>query len=83
MDAKISSKIIRDFRGSVPEKSQGCIVTTCNFRKKARDEAMKQGYKRIGLINGDQLVEILIERYQDLTQEMKDKLKLKPVLLPE
>lgn len=83
LNSKISAKIVRDFRGSVPEKSQGCIITTSTFRKKARQEALKQGYKRIGLIDGAQLVEILIERYQDISKEMKDKLKLKPVLLPE
>lgn len=83
LNAKINQKVVRDFRGSVPEKSQGCIITTCTFAKKARGEGVKQGFKRIGLIDGAQLIEILIENYQDLPQEMKEKLKLKPVLLPE
>jgi len=83
LNAKINQKVVRDFRGSVPEKSQGVIIATCSFHKKAREEAVKQGFKRIGLIDGAQLTEILIEKYQDLSQEMKEKLKLKPVLLPE
>lgn len=83
LNTKINGKIVRDFRGSVPEKSQGCIITTCAFRKKAREEAVKEGFKRIGLIDGPQLVEIMIEKYQDLSHEIKEKLKLKPVLMPE
>jgi len=83
LNAKINQKVVRDFRGSVPEKSQGCIITTCTFQKRARGEAVKEGFKRIGLIDGTQLIDILIENYQDLSQEMKEKLKLKPVLLPE
>jgi len=64
---------VRDFRGSVPEKSQGCIITTCAFQKRAKGEAVKEGFERIGLIDGAQLIEILIENYQDLSQKMKKK----------
>jgi restriction endonuclease Mrr len=66
----------------VPEKAQAAFVTTSNYRKKAREEAEKVGFKRIGLIDGDQLVDILAEQYDDLPREIRDKLGLRRVLVP-
>jgi restriction system protein len=51
----INNKTIKDFRASVPDKVQAAFVTTSKYTKKARQEAEKEGFKRIGLIDGDQL----------------------------
>lgn len=84
LNGGISPSIIKDLRASVPEKSQACLITTTiNIPKKTREECIRPEFKRIGLIDGNQLVEILIEHYQDLSEELKDKLKLRLVLLPE
>ena len=83
INRSVNAKIVRDFRGAVSEKSQGCIITTSTYPKNARNEARKPGFKNIGLIDGPQLVEILIENYQKLSEEMKEKLRLRPILIPE
>jgi predicted Mrr-cat superfamily restriction endonuclease len=81
--SRINAKIVRDFRGTIPRDSQGAIITTCEFRKKAKEEANKPGYKRIGLIGGSKLVEILVDNYEKLPEEMKEKLRMKRILVPE
>lgn len=78
----IDHKTIKDFRASVPEKVQAAFVTTSRYTKKARQEAEKEGFKKIGLIDGDQLVDILAEEYERLPTEVRDKLGLRRVLVP-
>ena len=80
--SKVDKKTIKDFRGSLPEKVQAAFVTTSDFNSQARDEAEKEGYKKIGLINGQQLVEILVTHYEDLPSEIKEKLNLHRTLIP-
>ncbi len=73
---------IKRFRSSVPERAQAAFVTTSKFTSKARDEAEKEGFKKIGLISGAQLVDILIEHYDDLSAEVREKLNLRKTLIP-
>lgn len=82
LQSKINQAAVKHFRSSVPEKSQAAFVTTADFASKARDEAEKTGFKKIGLINGSQLVDILIEHYAALSPEMREKLNLRPTLIP-
>lgn len=79
----INAKDIRDFRGAVPQNSQAAFVTTARFNKKAREEAVRQGFKRVGLVDGRQLIDILVEHYEELSQELKDKLRLRRTLVVE
>lgn len=83
LSTKIGAKTIRDFRGSVPDKSQGAFVATCSFNKKAYEEAIRPGYKRIGLIDGKQLVDIMVDHYENISQGLRDTLKLRRALVPE
>ncbi|MCX7022654.1 MAG: restriction endonuclease [bacterium] len=82
-EARISAKQVRDFRGAVPENSQACFITTAGYAKNTWEEATREGFKRIGLINGRQLVDILTEKYHDLPTELKDRLNLRLALFPE
>lgn len=79
----IGPKAIKDFRSSVPLQWQASFVTTSDYSSKAREEAEKTGFKKIGLINGKQLVGILIEHYDALPPELQDKLGLQKTLIPK
>lgn len=79
---KIGHTDIKHFRSSVPEKSQAAFVTTADFNNKAREEAGKAGFKKIGLINGKQLVGILVKYYDSLSPELQEKLNLQRTLIP-
>ncbi len=81
--ATVNEKEIVGFRGSLPEKAQGAFITTSHFQKKAREQAINPEFKKVGIINGEQLVDILVERYDSLSWDLKDKLSLKKVLVPE
>lgn len=79
--SKVTHKTVKDFRASVPEKVQAAFVTTGGYTQKAREEAEREGYKRIGLIDGEQLVDILAEEYDRLPQEIRKKLGLRRALM--
>lgn len=78
----VDHKAVKEFRASVPDKAQGAFVTTSAYTKKAREEAEREGFKRIGLIDGEQLVGILAEQYDRLPAEVRDKLGLRRALIP-
>ena len=78
----VGHKDIRDFRASVPDKAQGAFVTTSGYKRKAREEAEREGFKRIGLVDGEQLVAILTEEYDRLPPEVREKLGLRRAMVP-
>ncbi len=61
-DATVSPKLVREFAGSlgVQGAQKGFFITTANFSKQCREEA-KRSDKRIVLIDGKQLVKLMIE----------------------
>lgn len=81
-DSKITARPIRDLRGRIPIGSQGTFVTTSDYTKDARQVAEEDGFARVGLINGEQLIDLLTEHWQDIPDEFQDALGLKPILVP-
>lgn len=79
----INKQTIKNFRSSIPINSQAAFVTTSDFSATAREEAEKPGFKRIGLINGRQLVDLLIEHYDALPEEVREQLALQRTLIPK
>ncbi len=79
--SSIGPKAIEEFRAAVPDKAQGAFVTTSGYTEKARQEAEREGFKRIGLIDGGQLIDILAEEYDRLPQEVREKLGLRRALV--
>ena len=47
-----------------------------------RQSPEEDGFARVGLINGEQLVDLLTEHWQDIPDEFRDTLGLKPILVP-
>lgn len=82
LGSMIDHETVNRFRASVPEKAQGAFVTTGGYTKKARETAEREGFKRIGLIDGEQLVGILNEQYDGLSIEMRERLGLRRALVP-
>ena len=81
LTSSIGPRAVKEFRASVPDRAQGAFVTTSGYTEKAREEAEREGFKRIGLIDGGQLVDILAEEYDRLPQEVREKLGLRRVLV--
>jgi restriction system protein len=59
----VGASVVRDLRGSlkVADSEQGLIITPSDFSSGAKEEAMSTGKTPIRLINGNQLVGLLIQ----------------------
>lgn len=80
-DAKISASTVRQLRQAIPFGGQGAFITTANFQKAAFEVALEDGFPRIGLINGGQLVDLLVEHWSDISADFQERLGLKPGLV--
>lgn len=79
---KISASTVKALRSNVPAGGQGAFITTSDFQKNAKEIAVEPGFPRIGLVNGEQLVDILTEHWDKIPEEFKVKLNLKRGLIP-
>ena len=61
--AKVSGKPVRDLRKVIPQGCQGAVITTSGFDSKAREAALDPGFAPIGLIDGHQLMDLLVEHW--------------------
>lgn len=80
--AKVAHKHVLELRKNIPNDCQGAFITTAEFNSKAREAAIERGFPRIGLIDGRQLVDLLVKYWQDIDMEFRQKLELKPALVP-
>jgi predicted Mrr-cat superfamily restriction endonuclease len=80
-DSKIAASVVRNLRQAIPFGGQGAFITTASFQAAATEVAIEPGFPRIGLINGHQLVDLLVEHWNDIPEEFRDRLGLKPGLV--
>jgi restriction system protein len=57
----VQAQMIRDLRGSIGVHEQGLIITTSDFSKGAKSDAVQADKTPIALMNGEQLVTLLME----------------------
>jgi len=74
---KINAGVVRQLRMAIPSGGQGAFITTADYQSKAYDVATEVGFPRIGLINGRQLVDLLVEHWKDIPPDFQSKLGLK------
>lgn len=72
----VQSRIIREVRGSLGTHEQGLIITTSDFGKGARQEAGRADAVPVGLMNGDQLISLLVEYGIGVRKSQYDLLEL-------
>lgn len=80
-DTSISATTVRGLRQAIPFGGQGAFITTARFQQKAYEVALEAHFPRIGLINGEQLVDLLVEHWDTIPVEFQEKLGLKPGLV--
>lgn len=61
-DHPITPRQVRELQGALGPFDRGIFVTTSVFTAQAEEQASAPGYKPIDLIDGERLVELLIER---------------------
>ena len=57
----VQAPIVQQVRGSLGAHEQGCIVTTSDFSAGAREEARKMDKAPIALIDGKELINLMLE----------------------
>jgi len=81
LGSRVSANTVRALRQAIPRDGQGAFITTAGFDGKASDVALDPSFPRIGLVNGRQLVDLLVEHWNDIPQEFQERLGLKPGLV--
>lgn len=81
LGSKVNAGTVRQLRQAIPFGGQGAFITTADYQGAAADVALEAGFPRIGLINGRQLVDLLIEHWSDIPPEFRERLGLKPGLV--
>ena len=77
--ANVQSPVVQQLRGSLGTDGRGLIVTTSSFSKGARDEATRSSsHTPIDLIDGDQLVSLLVEYNLGVKKNRYQLLELTP-----
>jgi restriction system protein len=57
----VQSPVIQQVRGSLGTHEQGLVITTSDFSAGAKEEAKRPDATPVGLMNGEQLVALLVE----------------------
>ncbi len=83
LGSRINANTVKALRSNIPSGGQGAFITTADFQNIAKEIAVEQGFPRIGLINGSQLVDILAEHWNDIPEEFQEKLGLKVGLVAD
>jgi restriction system protein len=78
---KISANVVKQLRQAIPFGGQGAFITTADFQKAAHEVALEAHFPRIGLVNGRQLVDLLVAHWDDVPKEFQDLLGLRPGLV--
>ncbi len=81
LGSKVTAGTVKQLRQAIPFGGQGAFITTADFQAAAAEVALESGFPRIGLINGRQLVDLLIEHWEDIPEEFQRQLGLKPGLV--
>lgn len=81
-EARISAETVKALRANIPKDGQGAFITTADYQAKAHEVATDPVHPRIGLINGRQLVDLLIEHWSAIPPEFQQRLGLKAGLVP-
>jgi restriction system protein len=72
----VQSDAVQKLRGSLSVHEQGLIITTSDFSKGAKEEASRHSATPVALMNGEQLVALLIEHQLLVTRQSHDILEL-------
>jgi restriction system protein len=65
----VGPKVVRELRGSLMVHEHGIVITPSDFTPSAKAEADEPGKVHISLVNGEQLVDLLIEHQVGVANE--------------
>jgi restriction system protein len=74
----VQAPTVQQVRGSLGTHDQGLIITTSDFSSGARQEAERPNAVPVALMNGEQLVSLLVENNLGITRTAYDLIDLDP-----
>jgi restriction system protein len=77
LGSRITASTVKQLRQAIPFGGQGAFITTADFQRQAFEVALETGFPRIGLINGSQLVDLLVEHWDAIPPDFQERLGLK------
>ena len=80
-EGNVGAPEVQALAGAIGDKGAGLFVTLASFSKQARDFAEAKGNLR--LLDGDALLELLLEHYKELDAKYRAEIPLKRVYIPE
>ena len=81
--ANVQAPIVQQVRGSLGTHDQGLIITTSDFSSGARTEAERVNAVPVALMNGEQLVRLLVEHEIGVRRVPYDLIELSSMTEPE
>ena len=72
----VQAPVVQQVRGSLGAHEQGLIITTSNFSKGAREEAGRKDTTPVALMDGEQLVVLLVENGVGVHRRVHDLIEL-------
>lgn len=78
-DAKINADGLRSFLAVLGDRDVGIFIATAGFTSEAEREARSQERRRLTLIDLSRLVALWVEHFDELLDEDRQRLPLKPV----
>jgi restriction system protein len=73
---------VLNIRGTLGTGEHGAIITTSRFTNQAEEEAQRPEKIPITLIDGERLVELVLEHYEEFDEEYKDLLNIDKKEIP-
>ena len=71
----VGAPIVRDFRGSLSKSTEKAVlITTGTFTKAAREEACDPGKEQIDLIDGEELIDLIVANKIGVSEEIAYKI---------
>ncbi len=80
VDGKITPSMVQALYGTIENSEYGLFVTLGSFTKQAEDFAKSKPNLR--LINGEELIKLILEHYEDFDSKYKAMIPMKKVYIP-
>ena len=71
LGSKVSAHVVKQLRASIPSTGQGAFITTADFQAAPPTWRLQHEFPRIGLVNGRQLVDLLVEHWSDIHRNFR------------
>lgn len=78
---RVNKAEVERLRAGIPFGGKGAFVTTSDFARGAIEAANETDFPEIGLTNGDQLIDLLLDHWSKIPEDFQEQIGLRPGLV--